>query len=95
MSGYVYLLANRYRGTIYTDVTANLAARMMQHREGAGSRFAAKYGVDRLVNVEHFERIEDAIAREKAVKKWRRDWKIELIEKVNPDWQDLFDDLNC
>ena len=95
MSGYVYLLANRYRGTIYTGVTANIAARMMQHREGAGSRFAAKYGVDRLVHVEHFERIEDAIAREKAVKKWRRDWKIELIEKVNPDWQDLFDDLNC
>ena len=95
MSGYVYLLANRYRGTIYTGVTANLAARMMQHREGAGSRFAAKYGVDRLVHVEHFERIEDAIAREKAVKKWRRDWKIELIEKANPDWRDLFDEINC
>ncbi|MEP9358419.1 GIY-YIG nuclease family protein [Sphingomonas sp. KR3-1] len=88
-------MANRYRGTLYTGVTADIAARMMQHRGGTGSRFAAKYGVSRLVHVEYFERIEDAIAREKAIKKWRRDWKIELIERGNPDWADLFDTLNC
>jgi putative endonuclease len=93
--GYVYILANRYRGTLYTGVTADIAARMMQHRDGTGSQFAAKYGVSRLVHVEHFERIEDAIAREKAIKKWRRDWKIELIERGNPDWLDLFETLNC
>ncbi|MDG2533163.1 GIY-YIG nuclease family protein [Sphingomonas sp. HITSZ_GF] len=93
--GYLYILANRYRGTMYTGVTADIAARMMQHRDGTGSQFASKYGVSRLVHVEHFERIEDAIAREKAIKKWRRDWKIELIERGNPDWADLFDTLNC
>ena len=87
-------LANRYRGTIYTGVTGEIAARMMQHREGAGSKFAAKYGVDRLVYVEHHETIDAAISREKAIKKWRREWKIALIEKDNPDWKDLFDRLN-
>jgi putative endonuclease len=95
MGGYVYILANRYRGTLYTGVTADIAGRMMQHRDGSGSRFAAKYGVDRLVYVEHHDVIDNAIAREKAIKKWRRDWKIELIEKSNPDWLDLCDTLNC
>lgn len=93
--GYVYLLANRYRGTIYTGVTADIAARMMQHREGAGSKFAAKYNVDRLVYVEFHETIDAAIAREKAIKKWRREWKIALIEESNPDWNDLFNTINC
>jgi putative endonuclease len=88
-------VANRYRGTLYTGVTADIAARMIHHRDGTGSQFAAKYGVDRLVYVEVHDRIEDAIAREKAIKKWRRDWKIQLIEAVNPDWNDLFDTLNC
>jgi putative endonuclease len=92
--GWVYLLADRYRGALYTGVTANIARRTWQHREGSGSRHAAKYGIKRLVFAEHAERIEDAIAREKAIKKWRRAWKIELIESANPDWDDLYERLN-
>ena len=89
--GWVYLMANRYRGTIYIGVTADLSRRVWQHRHGKGSEFAARYGVTRPVHVELFERIDEAIAREKAMKKWRRAWKIELIESANPDWDDLFE----
>ena len=91
--GWVYLLANRYRGTIYTGVTADLARRAWRHRQGKGSAFAARYGACRLVHAEEYPTIDDAIAREKAIKKWRRDWKIELIEKANPDWLDLYEHL--
>jgi len=92
--GYVYMMSDRYRGGIYTGVTANLPARVTQHREGSGSEFAAKYGLTKLVYMERHERIEDAIRREKAIKKWRRAWKIELIEAMNPEWEDLYDILN-
>ena len=92
--GWVYLLASRYRGTIYTGVTSNLAARAYQHKAGTGSAFARKYGVNRLVYAEHHDDIEAAIAREKAIKKWNRAWKIELIETANPDWEDLYERLN-
>ena len=91
--GWVYLLANRRRVTIYTGVTAYLAARTWLHREGRGSRFAARYGCTRLVHAEEYPTIDEAIAREKAIKKWRRQWKIALIEKHNPDWDDLYDHL--
>ena len=74
--GYVYIHANRYSGTIYTGVTADIAARMMQHREGTGSKFASKYSVDRLVYVERHDVIDAAISREKAIKKWRRDGRL-------------------
>ncbi len=93
MGGWLYMMADRYRGAIYTGVTADLARRAFQHREGTGSRFVAKYKLLRLVCAEPYERIEDAIAREKAIKKWRREWKIRLIEEANPDWRDLFDEL--
>ena len=93
MGGWLYMMADRYRGAIYTGVTADLARRAFQHRTGEGSRFVKKYQLLRLVHAEPFERIEDAIAREKAIKKWRRAWKIELIENANPDWRDLFDQL--
>jgi putative endonuclease len=89
--GWVYMMADRYRGTIYTGVTADIARRSFQHREGRGSRFVAKYGLLRLVYVEPYERIDEAIGREKAIKKWRRQWKIELIESANPNWLDLFE----
>ena len=92
--GYVYMMSDRYRGGIYTGVTANLPARVTQHREGSGSEFVAKYGFTRLVYMERHERIEDAIRREKAIKKWRRAWKIDLIETMNPEWNDLYDILN-
>ena len=93
MGGRVYILASRRNGTLYTGVTANLPARMMQHRDGTGRGFAARYKVARLVHAEQFERIEEAIAREKAIKKWRRAWKLELIERDNPEWRDLFEHL--
>ncbi|HYN47193.1 MAG TPA: GIY-YIG nuclease family protein [Allosphingosinicella sp.] len=93
MGGWVYILASQRNGTLYTGVTADLAARMVQHREGKGSRFAAKYQVSRLVHAEHFDRFDEAIAREKAIKKWRRSWKLELIERGNPEWEDLFEHI--
>jgi putative endonuclease len=91
--GWVYLLANRYRGTIYIGVTANLPQRITQHRERTGSQFAARYGATRLVHAEEYPTIDEAIAREKMLKKWLRAWKIELIEQANPDWNDLYDYL--
>ena len=91
--GWVYIIANRYRGTIYIGVTSSLPHRSMQHRAGEGSEFATKYGCAMLVYAEHHDTIEDAIIREKRLKKWNRDWKIRLIEEQNPDWSDRFDDL--
>jgi putative endonuclease len=93
--GWVYILASRYRGTLYIGVTADIARRAAQHREGTGSKFASKYGVDRLVLMELYESIEEAIVREKRLKKWNRDWKIRLIEESNPDWVDLWDTINA
>jgi putative endonuclease len=93
--GWVYIMTERYRGTIYIGVTSNLAARVWAHREGRGSEFCARYGLNRLVLAEPAPTIEDAIAREKAMKKWNRSWKIALIERSNPDWVDLWDTINC
>ena len=92
--GYVYIMADRYRGTLYIGVTADIAARTVQHRAGKGGSFTARYDLTRLVYVEHHDDIEDAIAREKAMKKWNRAWKIRRIEEQNPDWDDLFETLN-
>jgi putative endonuclease len=92
--GYTYILTNKPRGVLYIGVTADLSARMVQHREGKGSAFARRYGLDRLVLIEHHDSIEEAIAREKALKAWQRAWKIELIERANPTWRDLFEDIN-
>ncbi|MGN6501196.1 MAG: GIY-YIG nuclease family protein [Tsuneonella sp.] len=86
--GWVYILANRKNGALYTGVTSDIAARMMQHREGKGSAFCREHGITRLIYAEPYDRIEDAIAREKAIKKWRRAWKIEAIERQNPEWRD-------
>lgn len=91
--GWVYIMADRYRGTMYVGVTADLALRISEHRAGTGSDFCARYGLKRLVWAERFDRIDNAIANEKRVKRWQRQWKIELIEKANPDWDDLFDSL--
>ena len=87
------MMADRYRGTIYTGVTADIARRSFQHRQGTGSRFVRKYDLLRLVYAEQHDDISAAIAREKAIKKWYRDWKIELIERANPNWDDLFEGL--
>jgi putative endonuclease len=89
--GWVYIMADRYRGTIYVGVTADLAARIFQHRQGTGSDFCARYKLHRLVWAERGDRIEDCIAQEKRIKRWRREWKFALIERGNPDWDDLYD----
>ncbi|ANU06589.1 GIY-YIG nuclease family protein [Paraurantiacibacter namhicola] len=89
--GWCYIMADRYRGTLYVGVTSDLAARVTQHREGRGSEFCKKYGLTRLVWVERGNTIDECIAHEKRIKKWRRVWKFDLIEKANPDWDDLFD----
>jgi putative endonuclease len=91
--GWLYMTSDRYRGGIYTGVTAHLQRRLWQHREGTGSAFVRHYGFIRLVYGERYDLIEDAIRREKAVKKWRRAWKIALIETANPDWEDLYERL--
>lgn len=91
--GWVYIMANHYRGAMYTGVTSDLPFRISQHREGTGSDHCARYGVNRLVWAEFVEPIDEAIALEKRIKRWRREWKFDLIEKANPDWSDLFDDL--
>ena len=92
--GYLYILASNKNGTLYTGVTARLAERIAQHRSGNGSEFVRKYCVNRLVFVERYDRIEEAIAREKQIKGWKRAWKIALIEQLNPDWSDLYNRLN-
>ena len=90
MRAWVYIMSNRKDGVLYIGVTADLSRRIIQHREGKGSAFCRRYGLTRLVYAEEHDSIEDAIAREKAMKAWKRAWKIELIEGVNPGWDDLF-----
>ena len=91
--GWVYIMADRYRGALYVGVTSEIAFRIHQHRTGAGSDFCARYGLARLVWAEYSESITDCIAHEKRLKKWRRQWKFELIETTNPDWDDLYEQL--
>ena len=86
---YVYLLTNRPKGTLYCGVTNDLVRRVAEHRAGLGSRFSRRYGCVTLVWFEHYTEVEQAILREKRIKKWRRLWKIELIETLNPNWVDL------
>ena len=88
-SYFVYILASGRHGTLYIGVTRDIWRRMEQHRTGKGSKFVKKYGVMRLVYVEMYESVMEAIAREKQLKNWKRDWKIELIERDYGDWGDL------
>ena len=89
--GWVYIMANRYRGGMYVGVTSDLIRRVWQHREGEGSIHVTDFKKIRLVYAERHEEIEPAIAREKLVKKWRREWKFALIEADNPEWHDLWE----
>ena len=93
--GYVYIVANRRNGAIYIGVTADVAARVTQHRSGQGSDFCRRYGLKRLFYMEPYPTIQEAIAREKQLKVWKRAWKVELIESANPDWNDLYLTLNA
>lgn len=85
----VYILASKFRGTIYIGVTSDLPRRIWEHRAGIKSRFPAKYSIYRLVYVETFGDMDSAITREKQLKRWHRPWKINLIEADNPHWVDL------
>ncbi len=95
MAGYMYILASKRNGTLYVGVTSDLVKRTYEHRTGAVPGFTQTYGVKRLVYFERHDRIDDAIRREKQVKRWRRTWKIELIEKDNPFWRDLWPEITA
>ncbi|MGE5158499.1 MAG: GIY-YIG nuclease family protein [Gemmatimonas sp.] len=92
-SYHVYLLASRRNGTLYVGVTNDLIRRVWEHRHGLVEGFTKEYGIKLLVWYEHTESIESAIRREKQIKKWNRAWKLELIEKTNPGWEDLYEEL--
>lgn len=94
MPYFVYIMANRPRGTLYVGVTNNPARRSHEHRLDAVNSFSRRYGIRRLVYLEAHDEIQSAIRREKLLKRWRRQWKIALVEKDNPRWDDLFDQLN-
>lgn len=89
IGGHVYILSNRTRGILYVGVTADLARRIDHHRAGYGSMFVNKYRCHSLVWFETFDDIETAIVHEKRLKRWRRQWKLDLIEVKNPEWEDL------
>jgi putative endonuclease len=89
----VYILASKRNGTLYIGVTSDLIQRIWQHREGVVEGFTQQYAVKTLVWYEQHETMESAIMREKALKKWNRDWKLRLIEERNPDWNDLWFDI--
>ena len=89
----VYLLASRRNGTLYVGVTSDLVKRVWQHKENLIEGLTRRYAVHTLVWYEPHGSMESAIRREKAIKNWRRRWKLELIEKQNPDWRDLYEEL--
>jgi putative endonuclease len=90
---FVYLMASRKDGTLYLGVTRDLVRRVYQHKTKATPGFTSRYGVDRLVWFETYDDPVTAIEREKDIKKWRREWKVRLIEDTNPDWRDLYSDI--
>ncbi len=89
---YVYILAGKRNGTLYTGMTSDIRQRMRQHKGKDFEGFTSKYGVDKLVWYEMYDNPRDAIAREKQIKKWRRVWKLKVIEELNPEWKDLSDE---
>jgi len=93
MSFWVYILASAHGGTLYVGLTNNLVRRAFEHRNGLVSGFTKRYGVKRLVYFEEHTTAYEAIQREKNIKHWPREWKIDLIVSVNPNWRDLFDEI--
>jgi putative endonuclease len=90
---YVYILCNKRNGTFYIGMTSDLIKRVWQHKNGAVEGFTKQYGLKTLVYFEQYKDVKDAILREKRIKKWNRQWKINLIEKNNPSWNDLYEKL--
>ena len=95
MSFYVYIVANRRNGAIYTGMTDDIAQRVWQHKTKAFDGFTARYGCDKLVWYQVCETREGAFLRERQIKEWRRSWKLMLIEEANPTWADLYETLNA
>lgn len=93
MYSYVYILASGKNGTLYIGVTEDLKKRVWEHKHDLAKGFTEKYGVYMLVYYEQFEDIKQAILREKQMKKWKRYWKIKLINKMNPEWKDLYSSI--
>ncbi len=89
MKGYVYILASGRNGTLYTGVTSDLPRRLFEHQNQLLPGFTSRYGVKTLVWFEEHDLVTDAITREKSIKRWRRKWKLDLIESMNPDWDDI------
>ncbi len=87
---YVYILTNRRNGTLYTGITCYLEQRVWQHKQKMNKGFTKRYGIDKLVYYEIFDDVTEAILREKQIKKWERQWKMRLVEKFNPEWNDLY-----
>ena len=90
---YVYILASRKNGTLYIGITSDIVKRVWEHKEKTVKGFTSKYGVDKLVYYEVFKDPENAIKREKRLKEYKRQWKIDLIEKDNPEWKDLYKEI--
>lgn len=90
---HVYIMASDRNGTLYVGISSDLARRVYEHRHGATGGFTKRYGVTKLVYMEPFDYVEYALQRERQIKKWNRRWKLDLIEKTNPQWLDLYDRL--
>lgn len=91
--GWIYIVTNKPYGTLYVGVTANIARRAWEHREGLVDGFTKRHGLGRLVYVEPHDEIQFAIQREKTIKHWPRQWKVNLIRDINPSWNDLYETL--
>ena len=92
--GWVYIMTHRPGGALYIGVCADIVVRVSQHREKNGSSHCRRYNLTRLIYVEHYPTIDEAIRREKAMKEWQRAWKVRLITKLNPTWDDLWERIN-
>lgn len=90
---YVYILASKKNGTLYIGVTNDLIRRLYEHKNNVIGGFTKKYNVHNLVYCEEYDDINEAIIREKRIKKWKRNWKIDLIKKFNPEWKDLYSEI--
>ena len=93
MAYHIYMLSNKLKGSIYIGVTNNLARRIYEHKQKIADGFAKKYNLTKLVYAEEFSAPSDAITREKQLKNWHRQWKINLIESINPNWNDLYENF--
>jgi putative endonuclease len=91
---YIYILASKKYGALYIGVTNDLSRRLFEHKEGLIEGYTKEHDIKQLVYVEVFDYVDQAIKREKDLKKWKREWKIELIMKSNPEWKDLYEELH-